>query len=407
MKRAYSYTAKNSPEMIVRGRLVASSLNDALSELMKSGLVPIEIGLPEDFPAEKKIYGIVPLDRGIKSPDILYLTRQMANLTDCDLPVIQSIKLIAKRAKKTALKKLLESMAQQIEDGAMLSAAMAEHPAYFPSSYVHMVKSGEISGQLGKALRRVADFLDEDARQMSQIRAALYYPLFVFGVGIFTVTVMLTFVVPRMSNLFEEFQASLPLPTKILLAASYGLRDHGIPILLMAGTAGYCFCSWIQSGEGRSKWDAMLLRLPWFGPFLYQSEMVRLLRTLEMLLDNGVDMLAAITATREVMRNSVLKNSLKAVIAEVRGGASLSQGLSRNKIFDETVVGLVNMGEESGDLPKSLNQLAAMHERETASASAMFLSLLAPALLLLIVGFTGFVVAALLLPIAQMDILVR
>ncbi len=407
MKNTYVYTAKNAPGSVVRGTLTAPSLNDALGELLKGGLVPVDICSQEEVSASVKFSARTVMERGMGKADVVAFTRQLANLTECDLPVIKSLRLIAKRSKKMALRNVLEDVIRQVEDGATLSEALAGHKPHFSSSYIHMIRSGEMSGQLGGLLRRIADFLDEDQRRALQIKTALYYPLFVLGVGIFTIAVMLTFVVPKMSGLFAEFKTGLPLPTKILLAASHALGEHAVLLTGLLGIVWYIFYSWVKTPDGKEKWDRTLLKIPMYGQFINQTEMTRILRTLGMLLENGVEMIAALLATRDVVLNDSLKAHFKNIIDDVSGGSRLSEALNRSDLFDETMAGLVHMGEESGDLPKSLNQMAVMYERETSAAATAYVSLLGPALLLVIVGFTGFVVAALLLPIAQMDMLVQ
>jgi type II secretory pathway component PulF len=406
MNNVYVYTAKNSPGSLVRGTLTAPGLNEALCEIHKNGLVPVDIRLQEGSITHGNSL-TTWLGRNVGQADIIAFTRQLANLTQCEVPVSHSLKLIAKRSKKMALREMLEDVIRRVEDGATLSGALTTHKKHFPASYSHMIQSGEMSGQLGSVLQRIADFLEEEERRAAQVKAALYYPLFVLGTGICTIAVMLTFVVPKMSGLFEEFHNTLPLPTKILLSASHLLAGQWLLLTAILGIFFYCFSFWLKTPQGKEEWDRNLLKLPLYGHFIYQAETSRMLRTLGMLLENGVEMIAALSAMRDVAGNSSLKVKLKTVLDDVNGGSNLSQALNRCGMFDETTVGLVHMGEESGDLPKSLNQIAVMYERETSAAATACLSLLGPTLLLVIVGFTGFVVAALLLPIAQMDMLVR
>jgi type II secretory pathway component PulF len=399
MNKSYTYTAKKGPLEIVRGNLAAVSLDEALKALTAEGLRPLEIRLSVNNRAAWRVE--------VTAADINVMTHQLANLTECDVPLVQSLRLIGRRVNKPAVLELVEDMITRIEEGAMLSQAVGAHPRYFSSSYVHMVKAGEMSGQLGAVLRKLEQLLEQEAELSSRIRLAMYYPLFVLAVGILTIMVMLTFVVPRMSGLFEEFHAALPIPTKILLGLSQGLQQHWPFLVFVLAVLGYVFSRWVGSSHGRRKLDVFLVRLPLYGDFVYQTEMTRVLRTLGMLLGHGVEMVAALSAAREVVGNAVFKDGLEKTLNDVKDGMNFSKALAGQAMFDELVVSLVNMGEESGDLSKGLQQAAVIYERDTCRATAVFLSLFGPALLVVIVGFTGFVAAALLLPVLQMDMAVK
>ncbi len=398
MKMQYVYTAKKGPKECVRGSLAAANLNEALNELASNGLIAVEIKRSSNGPIWRA---------GITVTDINVLTNQLANLTECDVPLAKCLRLISRRVRNPAARELLEDLLRRIEDGAMLSEAVAAHPRYFSSPYIHMVRAGEMSGQLSAVLRKLAELLDQQEDLASRIRLAMYYPLFVLAVGILTITVMLTFVVPRMSGLFDEFHASLPIPTKILLSVSQGLQQHWPGLVIILAGLTYFFLHWSGSAQGRCQWHAFLVRIPLYGSFVYQTEMTKILRTLGILLEHGVETVAALSAAGEVTGNAALKNRLAEAVRDVKDGKSLSKALAGQTMFDEIVVSLVDMGEESGNLPKGLEQAALMHERETSQTASAFLSLFGPALLVVIVGFTGFVAAALLLPVLQMDMVAR
>ena len=402
----YAYTAKNSPGKLIDGKIHARTLNDAARQLTQNGLAPVELQeFKEDILEHDRHRNVWRMRDAVGRRDVITFTRQLAGLNECHVPVLSGLNMIAKRCRKQTLKDLIREVSRRVADGQSLSSALSTYPRYFSQAYVHMVKAAELSGQLGPVLTRLADMLEEHEERRAQIQSALYYPLFVLGLGVLTVTVMLVFVIPRLSGLFEEFNAQLPWTTMVLIHLSRGLGRYWFLILGAAGAGFYGLRFWLKSVDGKMALDSFLLRMPLCGSWMVRMETAKILKTLGMLLENGVAMAHALAATCDVTDNAVLNNDLRGVLNKVKEGSSLSKALSQNLWFDDVVCGVAGMGEETGDLSKGLNQAAAMYEREAAYQSQVFLSLLGPALLLGIVSFVGFIVMALLMPIFKANFL--
>ena len=214
--------------------------------------------------------------------DIIAFTRQLAGLIGCHVDVVKGLKGMAKRCRNRALEQLIIDINKKVADGQPLSSTLARYPKYFSLTYVHLVKAAELSGQLGPVLTRIADMLQDNEERKAQVRAAMYYPLFVFVLGLVMITVMLTFVIPRLSGLFTEFGARLPWSTSILIHISGFLVEYGIFIVVLLVVVVYGLQVWARSVDGKKRVDMFVLRAPLYGVWVTQIESVKIFKTLAM-----------------------------------------------------------------------------------------------------------------------------
>lgn len=402
----YAYTAKNSSGTLVDGKIYARTPNDAARQLTQNGLTPVELQeIKESVIRHDYRRNAGRMRDSIGRRDVITFTRQMAGLAECHVPVLNGLRMMAQRCRKETLKDLIKDVDRRVGDGQTLSSALTAYPRYFSQAYVHMVKAAELSGQLGPVLTRLADMLEEHEERRAQVLSALYYPLFVLGIGVLTVTIMLVFVIPRLSGLFEEFNAQLPWMTTVLIHLSRGLGRYWFLILGALGSGFYGLYIWAKTVDGKIALDSILLRVPLCGPWIIRMEEVKILKMLGMLLENGIAMPHALAATCEITDHVLLKKDLQEILKKVKEGSRLSKALGQSLWFDGVLSGAAGMGEETGDLSRSLKQVAAMYEREADDQSRAFFSLLGPVLLLGIVTFVGFIVMALLMPIFEANFL--
>jgi len=290
-----------------------------------------------------------------------------------------------------------------VRKGAALSAALEEHPKLFSKLYVSMVRVGEEAGVLPKVMADLAELLEHEDELRGEVKAAVAYPVFVLCFGCVTVTVLLTVVMPKLFSMLTEMSASLPLPTIILLQVSRFLHAGWIPLLLGAAAAALALRWYLRSRRGAEQWDGFKLKLPVLGGVYRAAALSRFARTLGTLARSGVSLLPALKIVEHTIGNLVLGKLIAQVAEETRGGDSLATPLRKLGIFPKTVVQMISVGEESGMLPEMLLKVADIEERHMRARTKTLVSLLAPALILVVGALVGFMVIALLLPIFNMS----
>ena len=405
----YTYKAKQGPTQIVDGTLEADTKESAVGKIIQMGLAPLDVaetnsGLSQSAP---KKHLTVRFSKSIKLGDIVQFTRQMSDLLDAAVPILRSLQIAEEQTANPYLREIIHSMYLVVRDGASFSEALAQHSKHFSILYVNMVKTGEVSGQLELILRRLADYLEKEQDVRSKVRSSLAYPFFVLFVGLVTMFILLTFVIPRLSLIFEDLDQSLPLPTLILVNMSSFMAAYWWAFLIVFVLIGTYFKRWIGSLEGRIRFDMFQLQFPFLGDFIKTVEVGRFARTLGTLIESGVVITTALRAVWATIENSILREEIKQVAEDVAGGSSLKIALKKCSFFPQMAVNMIAVGEESGRLERGLYKIAETYERQADQTTKTILSLLGPLFLVLIVAMVGAVVIAMLLPIFKMNLLIQ
>jgi len=284
-----------------------------------------------------------------------------------------------------------------------LSTAMEEHPRLFGKLYVSMVRVGEEAGVLPKVMEDLAALLEHEDEIRSEVVAAVSYPIFVLGFGLFTVIFLLAVVLPRLFGMLQEMLKVLPLPTLILLKVSSTLHRHWFLVIATVVAVVAALRWFVRSPQGAELWDRQKLRFPVVGAVFRAAALSRFARTLGTLAKSGVSLLPALKIVETTIGNIVLAKQIAQVAEETRGGDSLAAPLRKLGIFPKTVVQMINVGEETGTLDAMLLKVADIEERHMRARTKTLISLLAPALILVVGALVGFMVIALLLPIFKMS----
>jgi general secretion pathway protein F len=327
----------------------------------------------------------------------------MGALLGAAIPIPQALDGLGEEEENPALRAIVLKIADSVRKGAALSAALEEHPKLFSKLYVSMVRVGEEAGVLPKVMADLAELLEHEDELRGEVRAAVAYPVFVLGFGCVTVTVLLTVVMPKLFSMLTEMATSLPLPTIILLRVSGFIQAWWIPLVLAAVGAVAGLRWYLRSPRGAAKWDGFKLKLPVLGGVYRAAALSRFARTLGTLAKSGVSLLPALKIVEHTIGNLVLGKLIAQVAEETRGGDSLATPLRKLGIFPRTVVQMISVGEESGMLPEMLLKVADIEERHMRARTKTLISLLAPALILVVGAMVGFMVIALLLPIFKMS----
>lgn len=401
----FLYKAKDGPKKIIEGSIEAESEQAALSKLTKIGYFPISIKIEKvgEISSSQKFY----LFKKIKLHDLAIFTRQLADLLDSGLTLANALRIIHDQTENKFFKSILSSIRNQVEEGVPFSEAIKLHPKIFSKLYISMSRSGETGGMMGEILNRLADFAETQEQLENKVKAALAYPAVMASVGIVTIFVLITFVIPKIVGMFEDLGQALPLPTTILVNVSDLVINYWYLLLSAIALFVIFFARLKKTKEGQLYIDRIKLGFPVFGQLINKAEIARFSRTLATLLANGVPILESLEVVRDTMQNTVLRKDADGAYALVRDGKSLAVGLSKGKYFPIFITNMIAVGEEGGQLEKALFKVADSYDKQLDNAVKVMTSLLEPILILTMGLVVGFIVISMLLPIFQINIIAR
>ena len=404
----FEYVAIDSAGKSRKGIIDADSARAARQKLRADGIYPTRL---EETHAEEiserpsRLQFKFPLKR-VQRAELVSTTRQLATLLSAGLPLVSALSGVLEQTKRPALRKVLSQVRERVKEGMSLANALMEHPAVFPSVYTAMVNAGETSGTLELVVERLADFGEQQLALQRKIRSTLAYPLLMLIVGVGVVVFLMTYVIPRVTQIFVDMKQELPLPTTILIGVSELFQTYW-PVALLAIIG--CFFAaryYVKTDAGRRRYDRMLLNLPVVGTIVEKVALTRITRTLGTLLHNGVPLLSAMEIVKSLVGNVVLRKALEEARQEISEGASITAPLARGGVFPPGVIQMISVGEQSGNLEGMLFKVAETFDSEVETSVTTFTSLLGPIMILFLAFFVGFVVLAVLLPIFEMSHLI-
>jgi len=343
----------------------------------------------------------------IGNADLALLTRQLATLVKAALPLEDALRAVAEQSEKPAVQKVVTAVRARVTEGLTLASALGEFPRVFPEIYRATVAAGEQSGRLDVVLERLADYTESRDQLRQRVIGALLYPIVLTVMCIAIIAGLLTYVVPKVVDVFESGQNALPWMTQVLLAVSETLRDYGLWLLLALVMAGVLFRRWLRAPEARYRFDGWLLRLPLVGRLVRGFDTARFTRTLSILTGSTVPVLDGLRIAGAVISNRPMRAAVEQAAERIREGAPIGRSLAASKLFPPMTVHLIASGESSGRLEEMLDRAATNQERELDGLLTALVGLLGP---LMIVGMGVFVLAivfAMLMPIFEMNTLVR
>lgn len=399
----YRYKAYSPGGSSHSGRLEAESERQALSQLKGRGLLPHEIRLEgvDDAPPP------FSLRRSVPAGELALLTRRLATLTASSVPLFEAIGSLHGQEQNSRLRQVLGRVRERISEGAPLSRALAAEPGIFSESYVSMVAAGETGGALDVVLERLADFLEEQEEVRNRLVSALVYPFLMLLVGTGVMVFLLTVVIPRIVVIFEDSRTALPLLTALLIRLSRLLAGWWWLPAILAAAAVPLYRRAMLRDDLRLKRDGLLLRLPLVGGMLQRLILSRFARVLGLMLASGVPIIRALEITSEVVVNRLYRTCLRGVMEEVAQGGSLSTSLRKSPLFPPLLVHLVGVGEQGGTLEAMLFKAGQAYEREFSTRLTRLMGLMEPLLVLAMGLGVGILVMAVLLPIFEMNQLIR
>ena len=399
----FFYQAYTKSKEKREGTIEAESRAQVLEKLDRLSLFPIDIRAAGKDDTD----GIIGKIGRVKFIDIIAFTRQVSNLLDSGLTILAALMLVSKQSWKPSLKLVINKLIEDLKEGKTFSDSLAQHPKIFSSLYVSLVKSGEAGGFLEEVMIRLSDFLENEEELRSRVSSAMVYPLLIAIVGVLTIFLLLTFVIPKLVLVFDDFGQMLPMPTQILISISSFLSQYWWLVVLFIALVFFMINRVSKSFEGRAFFDRLKLKTPVFGIVILKRQMERFCRILATLLGNGVTILSSLEIVRDIMENNVLKKEVDKIRFEVRDGSSLTKAMGKSRYFPVSIVNIVSVGEESGSLEKVLKKISGSYEKEVDRSLKTFTSLLEPLMILVMGSIVAFIVTAMLLPIFQMNFMAR
>lgn len=402
---AFEYQALDNAGRTHKGVLQGDTAKAVRQVLRDQGLVPLEMSeVREQAPRRefKELFG-----RGISASDLAVLTRQWATLVRAGLPLDEVLSALAEQSGDARAQRMLVAVRSKLMEGRTLADCLAEFPESFPELYRSAVAAGEQSGKLDRVLERLASFLEERREIGQRIIAALIYPALLSLVAFGIISGLLGYVVPQVVGVFEQLQTELPWPTRMLLAMSAFVRVFGPWFLLALVAAGIAFRMALVRPAFRSRWHGLLMRLPLIGALMRAQDTARFARTLSIATAASVPLLEALRLGSATLTLLPLREAISAAIARVREGGSLSRALAESGRFPPLLTRLVGSGEKSGELEPMLDHAADLQEKQVQGALGALVAILEPLLIVAMGGIVLFMVLAILLPIFEMNQIIR
>ena len=405
----YEYKALDEKGRERKGFVDAMGVAAARHKLREDGVYPTEINQA----AEKKetaLSGILSLNiwQRVSTKDVSVFTRQLSTLLGAGIPLVPSLSVLIAQTKNPLLKQTLAQIREQVNEGKSLTEGLLNFPSIFPPFYLNMVRAGESSGTINLVLERLADFSENQQAMMSKIRAALAYPIIMLFIGSGVIFLLMTFVVPKITGIFTDMHQTLPLITMVLIAVSNFLKSFWwlIVILLFATIAAFRYVT-TATDAGKRMWDSAKLKIPVWGQVNLKIAIARFCRTLATLLQSGVPLLSSMEIVHNVVNNILIGEAISKAAKDVEEGKGLAGPLTQSGLFPPLVTEMVAVGEQTGTLEKMLNRVATAYETEAQSDIMVMTSLLEPLMILVMGLVVGFIVVSILLPIFEMNQLVR
>jgi len=405
----FAYSAGDAKGKTHQGTLEANNASDAASAIKKKGMFPTNIAETATEIAKPKGKGFsfnFSLGGGsgtgkVPSKVLTIFTRQLSTLISAGLPLLRSLRTLSKQEKNPNLRKIMAGLAESVEGGTTFSEALSQHPKAFNKLYVNMVKAGELGGVLEVVLTRLAEFAEKSQRIKGKVTSAMVYPLVVLTIAVGIVTFLMLFIVPKFEAIFKDMLGGRPLPfiTQAIMDLSRFIQGN---FLLIAGAItvaviGIRFALRVPGFS--SAVDEYKLKLPLFGDMLTKTSVARFSRTLGTLVSSGVPILQALQITRDTAGNARVSSAIENIHDNVKEGESMVSPMEASQIFPPMVVSMVQVGEETGQLPDMLTKVADVFEEEVDTAVAGLTSLLEPVMIVLLALIVGTIVVALFLPL--------
>jgi general secretion pathway protein F len=406
---AFEYVAVDAAGRERKGVLEGDTPRHVRQLLRDQGLLPVAV---DEVVEQKQQGGARPrlgrrFQRGLSAADLALVTRQLATLVKSGLPLEEALLAVSQQTDKPRVRSIILGVRSKVMEGHTLADGLADFPGSFPEIYRATVAASEQSGHLDAVLERLADYTDNRQQLRSRTLSAMLYPVMLFVVCVAIVFFLLVSVVPKVVEVFRTSEAELPVLTQLLIAGSDFMRQYGVWLVLAVAGAIFLFTRWLRIESNRRRWHQFLLHLPLVGKVVRGSNTARFARTLSTLTASTVPVLEALRISSEVVTNLPMKGAVEEAAVRVREGAPIGRSLGSSRVFPPMMIHLISSGETSGELDTMLERAAVHQERELDSILQAVVGLLGPLMILVMGGLVLVIVLAMLLPIFELNQLVK
>lgn len=339
----------------------------------------------------------------VKLMEVSIVTRQMATLIRAGIPVVDALNACVDQTENPKLKKILTTTKTQVNEGRALADALGEYPKVFGNLYINMIKAGEQSGTLDIVFQRLADFTEGQVKLRAKLMGALMYPAIMLCIGLLIVALMMIFIVPKITEMFDEMGAELPFITQMLIGASDIFRNYWYVGLLLIGLGLYFFNKWKATEKGRERFDNTKLKVPIFGDLARMVAVTRFSKTFSTLLASGVPLLTALEIVKNVLNNVILESVVESARVAIREGEGIATALQRSQQFPPMMTHMIAIGEKTGHLEEMLTNVSDAYETQVDSRLTQLTSILEPIMIVFMGIGVAFLVFAILMPMLQMN----
>lgn len=406
----YEYNALNAKGKSVTDIINSDSVAAARQKLRAANIYPTSIKEVYETDSPKKdALSFLPklFSPKVKQSEISMMTRQLATLISASFPLVSAIYTLIPQTSSGIFKRILSQIKDAIEEGSSFADALSQYPDTFSDMYINMVRSGESSGTLELVLERLADITEKQQALNNKIRSALTYPMLMLFLGIMVLYFLLAYVVPRITSIFSDMGQVLPAPTRFLIATSEIFQSSWWVILLGIFFIVIGISRLKKSEKGMYWYDKTKLSLPGFGSLTIKLAVARFARTLGTLLENGVTLLSALGIVKNIVGNRLIADSIETAANDVEKGNGLGKSLEASNLFPHISIQMIQIGEQSGELETLLNKIADIYENEVETTVVGLSTLLEPLIILFMGVIVLFIVLSILLPIFEMNQLIR
>jgi type IV pilus assembly protein PilC len=399
----FSYSARDKSGVISKGMLFAPDRPGAAAALAAKGLTPILVKENEKMMKARQgsFLDRIPFFNKVKLEDKVIFSRQFATMINAGVPIAQSLSILQGQSESKVLQAALSDVSKQVTGGKTLALALSSHPDIFSPVYVNMVKAGEAGGILDEVMDRLATQQEKDAEIVSKVRSAMIYPSVITVATVSAFVFLMTVIVPKLSSIFKDAGADLPIYTKIMLALSDFLVHSWWMLIVGVIVAIVLFKRWYKTTAGHKTADALILKAPIIGPIIMKVNVARFARTFGSLMASGISVLDALNATQSALGNAVYRDELIEVAKQVKNGRPMSEQLRASKNFPPIVGQMLSVGEETGKVDEILLKLADFYEKEVDTVVSGITSVIEPILIMVLGGMVGFIVISVFGPISS------
>ena len=399
----FAYKATDSMGKIVEGLMEAPEEREVVSKLQSLGYIPIKIGHRSKARSFSLDIDLMAFFRRISSKDVMNFTQQLSTLLSAGLPLEKSLSIVAELTEKKEFQNVITEILSGIQEGIAFADVLAKHPKVFSKLYVNMVKAGEAGGVLEMILERLVDFLESSQELKDYITSAMLYPMLLTGVCGLTIILLLTFVIPNFSTMFEDVGGSIPASAQLLLGMSEVLKSYWWVMVSVIGGIYFGIKKYLATENGKFKWDEIKLKLIMVKTLVQKIEVSRFSRTLGTLIQSGVPILQSLNIVKETIGNLVIARSLTGIHEGIKEGEGISKPLKNANTFPSLAIHMITVGEETGRLDEMLLKVADTYDQDVRNAIKRLISLLEPCLILFMALIVGSIVVTMLLAIISVN----